>query len=117
MVKGYLRLPDKTAELYNEEGWMHTGDLGAIDEDGYISITGRKKDLIINRWRKERGPRRDGGVPASDSGRRTGRGGRRQAAVSVGVDCARPGGAARARSGLADFRFERRTQRPPGTPT
>jgi long-chain acyl-CoA synthetase len=93
MVKGYLRLPDKTAELYNEEGWMHTGDLGAIDEDGYISITGRKKDLI---------------VPASDSRRRTGRGRRRQAAVSVGVDRARPGGAARARSGLADFRFERR---------
>ena len=47
MVKGYLRLPEKTAELYDEEGWMHTGDLGAIDEDGYISITGRKKDLII----------------------------------------------------------------------
>jgi long-subunit acyl-CoA synthetase (AMP-forming) len=47
MVKGYLRLPEKTAELYDEEGWMHTGDLGAIDQDGYISITGRKKDLII----------------------------------------------------------------------
>jgi long-subunit acyl-CoA synthetase (AMP-forming) len=47
MVKGYLRLPDKTAELYDEDGWMHTGDLGAIDEDGYISITGRKKDLLI----------------------------------------------------------------------
>jgi long-subunit acyl-CoA synthetase (AMP-forming) len=47
MVKGYLRLPDKTAELYDDEGWMHTGDLGTIDEDGYISITGRKKDLLI----------------------------------------------------------------------
>jgi long-subunit acyl-CoA synthetase (AMP-forming) len=47
MVKGYLRLPDKTAELYDDEGWMHTGDLGSIDENGYISITGRKKDLII----------------------------------------------------------------------
>jgi long-subunit acyl-CoA synthetase (AMP-forming) len=56
MVKGYLRLPDKTAELYNEEGWMHTGDLGAIDEDGYISITGRKKDLIITAGGKNVAP-------------------------------------------------------------
>ena len=56
MVKGYLRLPDKTAELYDEEGWMHTGDLGAIDEDGYISITGRKKDLIITAGGKNVAP-------------------------------------------------------------
>jgi long-subunit acyl-CoA synthetase (AMP-forming) len=56
MVKGYLRLPEKTAELYNEEGWMHTGDLGAIDEDGYISITGRKKDLIITAGGKNVAP-------------------------------------------------------------
>jgi long-subunit acyl-CoA synthetase (AMP-forming) len=56
MVKGYLRLPEKTAELYNEEGWMHTGDLGALDEDGYISITGRKKDLIITAGGKNVAP-------------------------------------------------------------
>jgi long-subunit acyl-CoA synthetase (AMP-forming) len=56
MVKGYHRLPEKTAELYNEEGWMHTGDLGAIDEDGYISITGRKKDLIITAGGKNVAP-------------------------------------------------------------
>ena len=56
MVKGYLRLPDKTAELYDEEGWMHTGDLGAIDQDGYISITGRKKDLIITAGGKNVAP-------------------------------------------------------------
>ena len=56
MVKGYLRLPEKTAELYNEAGWMHTGDLGAIDEDGYISITGRKKDLIITAGGKNVAP-------------------------------------------------------------
>ncbi len=56
MVKGYLRLPDKTAELYDEQGWMHTGDLGAIDEDGYISITGRKKDLIITAGGKNVAP-------------------------------------------------------------
>jgi long-subunit acyl-CoA synthetase (AMP-forming) len=56
MVKGYHRLPEKTAELYDEEGWMHTGDLGAIDEDGYISITGRKKDLIITAGGKNVAP-------------------------------------------------------------
>jgi long-subunit acyl-CoA synthetase (AMP-forming) len=56
MVKGYLRLPDKTAELYDSDGWMHTGDLGAIDEDGYISITGRKKDLIITAGGKNVAP-------------------------------------------------------------
>ncbi len=56
MVKGYHRLPDRTAELYNEDGWMHTGDLGAIDQDGYISITGRKKDLIITAGGKNVAP-------------------------------------------------------------
>jgi len=56
MVKGYLRLPEKTAELYDGEGWMHTGDLGALDDAGYISITGRKKDLIITAGGKNVAP-------------------------------------------------------------
>jgi long-chain acyl-CoA synthetase len=56
MVKGYHRLPDKTAELYDDDGWMHTGDLGAVDEDGYIAITGRKKDLIITAGGKNVAP-------------------------------------------------------------
>lgn len=56
MVKGYFRLPDRTAELYNEEGWMHTGDLGHIDEEGFISITGRKKDIIITAGGKNVAP-------------------------------------------------------------
>ncbi len=45
---GYYHLPDATAELFDDEGWMRTGDLGYIDDDGYVWITGRKKDLIIN---------------------------------------------------------------------
>lgn len=45
---GYHGRPDATAELIAADGWMSTGDLGAVDTLGYVTITGRKKDLIIN---------------------------------------------------------------------
>lgn len=45
---GYFGLPDATRQLIDPDGWMATGDLGSIDADGYVTITGRKKDLIIN---------------------------------------------------------------------
>jgi len=48
VCRGYFRRPDATADLISPDGWMSTGDLGSIDGDGYITITGRKKDLIIN---------------------------------------------------------------------
>ncbi|WP_345538399.1 long-chain fatty acid--CoA ligase [Variovorax defluvii] len=44
---GYLNLPEKTAEAIDPEGWLHTGDVGAMDEDGYFRITDRMKDIII----------------------------------------------------------------------
>jgi long-chain acyl-CoA synthetase len=44
---GYYRDPSGTEQLIDAEGWMHTGDLGVVDRDGYLTITGRKKDLII----------------------------------------------------------------------
>lgn len=44
---GYLNQPEKTAEAIDPDGWLHTGDVGAVDEDGYYRIIDRMKDVII----------------------------------------------------------------------
>jgi fatty-acyl-CoA synthase len=47
VMLGYWRQPDKTAEVIDAARWMHTGDLAVMDDDGYLSITGRIKDMVI----------------------------------------------------------------------
>ena len=44
---GYLNQPEKTAETFDKDGWLHTGDVGTVDADGYYKITDRMKDIII----------------------------------------------------------------------
>ena len=48
IFKGYLNMPDKTQESFTRDGFFITGDLGSFDKDGYLTITGRNKDLIIS---------------------------------------------------------------------
>ncbi|UTI62338.1 AMP-binding protein [Paraconexibacter antarcticus] len=56
VTPGYFREPERTAEAIDPDGWLHTGDLARIDDDGYVSIIGRKKELIINSAGKNMSP-------------------------------------------------------------
>ena len=56
MVSGYLYMADQTADLWTDDGWLRTGDLGAIDQEGFLTITGRKKDLLITAGGKNVAP-------------------------------------------------------------
>jgi fatty-acyl-CoA synthase len=47
IMKGYYKMPEATAAAVDADGWLHSGDVGTVDEDGYYRITGRIKDMII----------------------------------------------------------------------
>ncbi|HEY5431491.1 MAG TPA: AMP-dependent synthetase/ligase [Solirubrobacteraceae bacterium] len=56
LMSGYRNAPEKTAEAIDADGWMHTGDIGTIDADGFLTIVDRKKEIIISAAGKNMSP-------------------------------------------------------------
>ncbi len=66
VFKGYYKKPEGTPAMIDDQGWLHSGDLGDIDRDGFVRITGRKKDLIITAGGKNITPQNIENIYTSD---------------------------------------------------
>lgn len=67
-MRGYYNNPVATEQCIDEEGWLHTGDLGTLDENDYCKITGRLKDMVIRGVRTSiRGRSRSSSIPTPPS--------------------------------------------------
>ena len=56
VMRGYRHQPEKTAEAIDADGWLHTGDIGTIDSQGFVTIVDRKKELLVNEAGKNLSP-------------------------------------------------------------
>jgi long-chain acyl-CoA synthetase len=56
VMKGYWNKPQETALVFDEDGWFHTGDIGSFDADGFLTLTDRKKEILVNAYGKNIAP-------------------------------------------------------------